>query len=56
MTLALYYFINFFEDKLIYSNYYKSFYLIMLVVLAAGIYLLLTRLLGVFKIKNYTTN
>ena len=56
MTLALYYSINFFEDKLIYSNYYKSFYLIMLVVLAAGIYLLLTRLLGVFKIKNYTTN
>ena len=56
MTLALYYSINFFEDKLIYSNYYKSFYLIMIVFLAAGIYLSLTRLLGVFKIKNYTTN
>ncbi|MDC0426762.1 murein biosynthesis integral membrane protein MurJ [Pelagibacteraceae bacterium] len=56
MTLALCYSINFFEDKLIYSNYYKSFYLIMIVALAAGIYLLLTRLLGVFKIKNFITN
>jgi putative peptidoglycan lipid II flippase len=56
MTLALYYLTNFFEDKLIYSNYYKSFYLIMIVFLAAGIYLLLVRLLGVFKIKNFTTS
>ena len=56
MTLALYYSINFFEDKLIYSNYYKSFYLIIVVVLAAGIYLLLVRLLGVFKTKNFITN
>jgi len=56
MTLALYFSINFFEDKLIYSNYYKSFYLIMIIILAAGIYLLLTRLLGVFKIKNFKTN
>ena len=55
MTIALYYFINFFEDKLIYSNYYKSFYLIMIVVLAAGIYLILARLLGLFKIKNLIT-
>ena len=56
MTIALYYSINFFEDKLIYSNYYKSFYLIMIVFLAAGIYLLLVRLLGVLKIKNFTTS
>jgi putative peptidoglycan lipid II flippase len=56
MTLALYYSINLFEDKLIYSNYYKSIYLIMIVILAAGIYLLLARLLGVFKIKNFVTN
>ena len=56
MTIVLYYSINFFEDKLIYSNYYKSFYLIMIIVITAGIYLLLTRLLGVFKIKNYLTN
>ena len=56
MTLALYYSINFFEDKLIYSNYYKSIYLIIIIILAAGIYLLLTRLLGVFRLKNFTTN
>ena len=56
MTLALYFSINFFEDKLIYSNYYKSFYLIMIVAVVAGIYLLLARLLGVFKIKNFITN
>ena len=56
MTLLLYCSIDFFEDKLIYSNYYKSFYLIMNVTFAAGIYLLLVRLLGVFKIKNFKTN
>jgi putative peptidoglycan lipid II flippase len=56
MTLILYYSINFFEDKLIYSNYYKSIYLIMIIILTAGIYLLLARLLGVFKIRNFITN
>jgi len=56
MSLSLYYSINFFEDKLIYINYYKSFYLIMIIILAAAIYLLLARLLGVFKIKNFKTN
>jgi len=56
MTLALYYSINFFEDKLIYNNYYKSIYLIMIIILTAGIYLILARLLGVFKLKNFITN
>ena len=56
MSSLLYFLINFFEDKLIYTNYYKSFYLIMIVGLAATIYLLLSRLLGVFKIKNFKTN
>ena len=56
MGLGLYYSINFFEDKLIYTNYYKSFYLIMIIILAAAVYLILTRLLGVFKIKNFKTN
>jgi len=53
MSLALYFLINFFEDKLIYTNYYKSFYLIMIIVLAATIYLLSARLLGIFKSKNF---
>jgi len=56
MSLGLYFFINFFEDKLIYTNYYKSFYLIMVVGFAATIYLLSARLLGVFKLKNFKTN
>jgi len=56
MSLLLYYLINFFEDKLIYTNYYKSFYLIMIVGLAAAIYLVLARLLGVFKINNFKIN
>ena len=56
MSILLYFLINFFEDKLIYTNYYKSFYLIMIVGLTAAIYLLLVRLLGVFKIENFKTN
>ncbi len=56
MSLVLYFLINFFEDKLIYTNYYKSFYLIMIICLVAAIYLLIARLLGVFKIKNFKTN
>ena len=56
MTLALYYSINFFEDKLIYNNYYKSIYLIMIIILAATIYLLLLRIFGVFKIKKFITS
>jgi putative peptidoglycan lipid II flippase len=56
MSLLLYYLINFFEDKLIYTNYYKSFYLIMIIGLVAAIYLVSARLLGVFKINNFKTN
>ncbi len=56
MITALYFSINFFEDKLIYSNYYKSIYLIMIIILCAGIYLILTRFLGVLKIKNFKIN
>ena len=56
MSLGLYYLLGYFEDKLIYSNYYKSFYLIMIIVLNAGIYLLLARLLGALKIKNFITD
>ena len=56
MSTALHFLINFFEDKLIYTNYYKSFYLIITISLAATIYLLTARLLGVFKIKNFKTN
>ena len=56
MSILLYFLINFFEDKLIYTNYYKAFYLIMIIGLVATIYLLSARLLGVFKIENFKTN
>ena len=56
MILGLYYLLSFFEDKLIYANYYKSFYLIMIIALSASAYLLLVRLLGVFRMKNFKTN
>ena len=56
MSLTLHFLINFFEDKLIYANYYKSFYLIVTIGLTAVIYLLSARLLGVLKIKNFKTN
>jgi putative peptidoglycan lipid II flippase len=56
MSLGLYYLLGYFEDKLIYSNYYKSFYLIMIIILVTSMYLVLARLLGVFKIKNFETN
>ena len=56
MSVGLYYLLSFFEDKLIYDNYYKSFYLIMIIFLVASVYLYLVRLLGVLKIKNFKTN
>jgi len=56
MSLILYFLIIFFEDKLIYNNHYKSFYLIMILSIVAEIYLSSARLLGVFKIKNFKTN
>ena len=56
MSLVLYFLINFFEDKLIYTNYYKSLYLIMIVSIVAEIYLFSARLLGIFKIKNFKIN
>jgi putative peptidoglycan lipid II flippase len=56
MSLGLYYLLSFFEDKLIYNNYYKSFYLIMIIFIATSAYSILARLLGVFRIKNFTTN
>jgi len=56
MSLVLYFLINFFEDKLIYTNYYKSFYLIMIVSIVDTIYLFSARLLGILKKKNFKIN
>ncbi len=56
MVLFLYFSLNFFEDNLIYDNYYKSIYLIIVVVFAAIIFLIFSNLFGVLKIKNFKTN
>ena len=56
MVLFLHFGINFFEDNLIYDNYYKVFYLIIVVTIAAIIFLITSNLLGVLKIKNFKTN
>jgi len=56
MSVLLNFFLNIFEDKLIYSNNFKSIYLIMIVVVSAGAYLLIAKILGVFKIKNFKIN
>ena len=56
MSFTLYYGIDFFEDKLIYSNNYKSIYLLIMVGLVATIYLISCYLFGLLKIKNYKTN
>ena len=56
MSFALYYGIDFFEDKLIYSNNYKSIYLLIMIGLVATIYLISCYLFGLLKIKNYKTN
>ena len=56
MSFILFYGLDFFEDKFIYSNNYKSIYLLIMVSLAAGIYLMSCYLLGLLKIKNFKTN
>src|SRR5210317_1896588 len=56
MSVLLNFFLNIFEDKLIYSNNFKSIYLIMIVVVSAATYLFIAKILGVFKIKNFKIN
>ena len=56
MSFALYYGIDFFEDKLIYDNNYKSIYLLIVISLVTTIYLISCYLFGLLKIKNYKTN
>ena len=53
MSFSLVSLINFFEDKLIYHNFYKSFYLVMIVLICAAIYLLPVRISGLLEIKNF---
>ena len=56
MSLVLHYALALFDDKLLYTNNYKFFYVIFVISLVAAIYLISCNLLGVLKIKNYRTN
>jgi putative peptidoglycan lipid II flippase len=56
MIVLLNYFLNLFEDKFIYNNHYKAFYLIVMLGVCAGIYLLFARILGILKSKNFKIN
>ena len=56
MSVALYYGLDLFEDKLIYNNNYKSIYLLIMVSLMAIIYLISCYFFGLLKSKNYKTN
>ena len=54
MCLFLYFGLDYFEDKFEYSNKFKLIYLLIMIGSSAGIYLFITRLLGVLSLKNYS--
>ena len=56
MLLYLYFSVDFFEDKLIYKNYYKAIYLIIIVSTSAAVYLIAAYIFGVLRTKNFKTN
>ena len=53
MSIFLIYGLNYFRNFLEYSNSFKFVYLIFIVILSAMIYLILCRLQGLLKIKNF---
>ena len=53
MCLFLYFGLEYFEDKFEYTNNFKLIYLLIVIGLSAGIYLFVTNLLGVLKLKSY---
>ena len=53
MGIILYLGIILFEDKLIYTNFYKSFYLIIMIFSATMTFLIISYLLGILRIKNF---
>ena len=53
MCLFLYFGLDYFEDKFEYSYKFKLIYLLIMVVLSATIYLLITKILGLLSLKSY---
>ncbi len=53
MCFFLYFSLEYFEDKLKYTYNFKLIYLLIMIGLSAGIYLLVANLFGILKLKNY---
>ncbi len=53
MCFCLYFSLDYFEDKFEYSYNFKLIYLLIVVGLSAGVYLITTNLLGVLNLKSY---
>ena len=53
MCFFLYFGLEYFEDKLEYTYKFKLIYLLIMVGLSAGIYLLITNILQILKFKSY---
>ena len=56
MCFFLYFCLDYFEDKFVYSYNFKLIYLLIVIGLSGGIYLFATNLLGVLKLKSYKLN
>ncbi len=56
MCLLLIFFLEIFTSYFDYSNKYKVFYLMPIIIIVGMFYLLLCNLLGILKLKNYKTN
>ena len=53
MSIFLYYGLNYFEDKFVYSNKFKLIYLSIMVGLSSALYLIVAKILGVLNLKSY---
>jgi Uncharacterized membrane protein, putative virulence factor len=53
MSIFLYYGLNYFEDKFVYSNKFKLIYLLIMVGLSSALYLIVVKILGVLNLKSY---
>ena len=53
MSIFLYYGLNYFEDKFVYSNKFKLIYLLIMVGLSSILYLIVAKILGILTLKSY---
>ena len=55
MSIFLLIALNYFSSNLDYSNTYKIFYLMFIVIFSAIVYIVTSYLLGILNLKNYRT-